>query len=141
MSVLVNLRIRTKLFLLLGLSLLAVLATIGLSASNAYQRMMDDRIDKLTGPPRPRGHPSPFRHNGLPRRCLNTLRSAGRPTHVREIVTAILTAKGLDPLDRALADATVKLAREALRQHERRGFVRLVGLQRARSARWALVEG
>ncbi len=47
MSVLANLRIRTKLFLLLGLSLLAVLATIGLSASNAYQRMMDDRIDKL----------------------------------------------------------------------------------------------
>jgi len=47
MSVLANLRIRTKLFLLLGLALLAVLATIGLSASNAYQRMMDDRIDKL----------------------------------------------------------------------------------------------
>jgi methyl-accepting chemotaxis protein len=47
MSVLANLRIRTKLFLLLALSVLAVLATIGLSASNARQRMMADRIDKL----------------------------------------------------------------------------------------------
>src|SRR5271168_2985120 len=47
MSVLANLMIRTKLLLLLGLSVLAVLATIGLSASNAYQRMMTDRIDKL----------------------------------------------------------------------------------------------
>jgi len=47
MSVLANLRIRTKLFLLLALSVLAVLATIGLSASDAHQRMMADRIDKL----------------------------------------------------------------------------------------------
>jgi methyl-accepting chemotaxis protein len=47
MSVLANLRIRTKLFLLLALSVIAVLATIGLSASNARQRMMADRIDKL----------------------------------------------------------------------------------------------
>jgi len=47
MPVLANFRIRTKLGILLGLSLLAVLATIGLSASNAYQRMMTDRIDKL----------------------------------------------------------------------------------------------
>ncbi len=47
MSLLANLRIRTKLLILLGLSVLAVLATIALSTSNAYQRMMDDRIDKL----------------------------------------------------------------------------------------------
>ena len=96
---------------------------------------------KLTGPPRHRGHPSPFRHNELPRLCLNVLRRLGVPTHVREIVATILTAKGLDPLDRTLADATAKLAREALRQHKRRECVRLVGLQPARSARWPLVEG
>ena len=47
MSVLANLTIRTKLFLLLGLALLAVLATIGFSASSADRRMMADRIDKL----------------------------------------------------------------------------------------------
>ncbi len=47
MSVLANLKIRTKLCILLGLCLLAVLVTIGLSASNARQRMMYDRIDKL----------------------------------------------------------------------------------------------
>jgi hypothetical protein len=42
-----NLRIRTKLLLLLGLSVLGVLATIGLSASATHDRMMLDRIDKL----------------------------------------------------------------------------------------------
>ena len=95
---------------------------------------------KLTGPPRHRGKPLPFRHNELPRLCLNALRSAGHPMHIREVAALVLTAKGLDPLDRALADATVKRARDVLLLLKRKGVVRLVGLQRARSARWALAE-
>jgi hypothetical protein len=98
------------------------------------------RGTKLTGPPRHRGKPLPFRHNELPRLCLNALRVAGRPMHVREIVAAVLNTKGLDPLDRDLTDATVKRARDVLLLLKRKGVVRLVGLQRARSARWALVE-
>ena len=51
----------------------------------------------------------------------------------------VLAGKGLDPLDRALADATVKRMRDVLLL-KRKGITRLVGLRRARSARWALVE-
>ena len=94
----------------------------------------------LHGPPRRHGHPLPFRHNELPRLALSILRASEQPMHVREITAAILTAKGRDPLDRALADATVKRMRDVLLLHKRKGIVRLVGLQRARSARWALVE-
>ena len=47
MSVLAHLRIRTKLGIILGLCFLALLATIGLSATNTYHRMIDDRVDKL----------------------------------------------------------------------------------------------
>jgi hypothetical protein len=61
--------------------------------------------------------------------------------HVREIAAAALNTKGLDPLDRDLTDATVKRARDVLLLLKRKGVVRLVGLRRARSARWALVEG
>jgi hypothetical protein len=49
---------------------------------------------KVTGPPRHRGKPLPFRHNELPRLCLNALRSAGQPMHVREITALVLTGKG-----------------------------------------------
>jgi hypothetical protein len=94
---------------------------------------------KVTGPPRHRGKPVPFRHNELPRLCLNALRAAARPMHVREITALVLTGKDLDPLDRALADATVKRMRDVLLL-KRKGVTRLVGLQRARSAKWALVE-
>jgi hypothetical protein len=59
--------------------------------------------------------------------------------HVREITALVLAGKGLDPLDRALADATVKRMRDVLLL-KRKGITRLVGLRRARSARWALVE-
>jgi methyl-accepting chemotaxis protein len=47
MNFLSHLRLRTKLTLLLGLSALAVIASIGLAASQLQQRMLDDRIDKL----------------------------------------------------------------------------------------------
>ena len=52
--------------------------------------------------------PSSFATTELSRLCLNALRAPGRPTRVRETTALVLTAKGLDPLDRALADATVK---------------------------------
>jgi hypothetical protein len=39
----------------------------------------------VAGPPRRRGKSLPFKHNELPRLCLNALRLAGRPMHVREI--------------------------------------------------------
>ena len=42
-----NLRVRTKLALLLGLSALALLVSIGAAASLIRQRMLDDRVDKL----------------------------------------------------------------------------------------------
>ena len=94
---------------------------------------------KLTGPPRRRGKPLPLRHNELPRLCLNVLRGAGRPMHVREITDLVLTGKSLDPLDRSLAGATVKRMRDVLLLLKRKGVTRLVMLQRARSARWALM--
>ena len=47
MSVLAHLRIRTKLGIILGLCFLALFATIGLSATNTYHRMIDDRVDRL----------------------------------------------------------------------------------------------
>jgi hypothetical protein len=94
----------------------------------------------ILGPPRCHTHPLPFRHNEMPRLALNVLRAAGRPMHVREITATVLVGKGLDPLDRALADLTVKRMRFVLLLHERKGIVRLVGLQRARSAKWALID-
>jgi hypothetical protein len=95
---------------------------------------------KLTGPPLHPGKPLPFKHNELPRLCLNALRIAEEPMHGREITATVLTGKGLDALDRALADAVVKRMRDVLALLRRKGVTRLVGLQRARSARWALRE-
>jgi hypothetical protein len=60
--------------------------------------------------------------------------------HVREIAATILAAKGLDPMDRALADATVTRTRFVPLMHQHKGFARLVGLERAGSALWALAE-
>src|SRR5208283_1246156 len=47
MNLLSRLKLRTKLALLLGLSALAVVVSIGAAASLMHQRMFDDRIDKL----------------------------------------------------------------------------------------------
>jgi methyl-accepting chemotaxis protein len=47
MNILSRLRIRTKLALLLGLSALALVVSIGAAASLIRQRMVDDRVDKL----------------------------------------------------------------------------------------------
>jgi methyl-accepting chemotaxis protein len=47
MQFLSRLRLRTKLTLVLGLAALAVIASIGLAASQLHQRMLGDRIDKL----------------------------------------------------------------------------------------------
>ncbi len=47
MNVLSRLRLRTKLILLLGLSALALAASIGAAASLLYERMLNDRIDKM----------------------------------------------------------------------------------------------
>jgi hypothetical protein len=98
------------------------------------------RSVKLAGAPRHRAKPLPFRHNELPKLCPNVLRSKDGSMHVREIAATVLTGKSLDPLDRALADATVKRMRDVLLLLNRKGVTRLVGLQRARSARWALAE-
>ena len=47
MSILSRLKLRTKFALLLGLSALAVVASIAISSSIMQQRMVDDRVDKL----------------------------------------------------------------------------------------------
>jgi methyl-accepting chemotaxis protein len=47
MRILSHLKLRTKLALLLGLSVLALVASIGVAASLIHQRMLDDRVDKL----------------------------------------------------------------------------------------------
>jgi hypothetical protein len=47
MQILSRLRLRTKLAVLMGLSALALVASIGVAASLLRQRMIDDRIDKL----------------------------------------------------------------------------------------------
>ncbi len=47
MRILSHLKLRTKLTLLLGLSALALVASIGAAASIIHQRMFDDRVDKL----------------------------------------------------------------------------------------------
>ncbi len=49
MHVLSRLRLRTKLALLMGLSALAVVASIAAASSTMRQRMIDDRLDKLHG--------------------------------------------------------------------------------------------
>ena len=47
MPFLSRLHLRTKMTLLMGLSLLAVVASIGVGASTLHRRMLEDRIDKL----------------------------------------------------------------------------------------------
>ncbi len=47
MTFLSHLRLRTKLFLILGLFALALTVECGVSASILHQRMLDDRVDKL----------------------------------------------------------------------------------------------
>jgi methyl-accepting chemotaxis protein len=47
MNILSHLRLRTKLMMLLGLSALAVIASIALGASEMKQRMLTDRVGKL----------------------------------------------------------------------------------------------
>ena len=47
MTLFSRLKLRTKLLLLLGLSTLAVVTSIAVSASFMHQRMIDDRIDKV----------------------------------------------------------------------------------------------
>jgi len=47
MRILSHLKIGTKLTLLLGMSALALVASIGVAASLMHQRMFDDRVDKL----------------------------------------------------------------------------------------------
>jgi len=47
MELLANLRLRTKLLLLLGLSLLSLVVSTGIGTSVMYRRMVDDRVDKL----------------------------------------------------------------------------------------------
>jgi len=47
MNILSRLRLRTKLVLLMGLSALALIVTIGIAASVMRHRMIDDRFDKL----------------------------------------------------------------------------------------------
>jgi methyl-accepting chemotaxis protein len=47
MNLLSRLKLRTKLALLLGLSALALVVSIGAAASLMHQRMIDDRVDKL----------------------------------------------------------------------------------------------
>jgi methyl-accepting chemotaxis protein len=49
MNLFSRLKLRTKLALLLGLSALAVVVSIGAAASLMHQRMFNDRIDKLRG--------------------------------------------------------------------------------------------
>jgi methyl-accepting chemotaxis protein len=49
MHILSRLRLRTKLALLMGLSALALVVSIGVAASIMHQRMIDDRVDKLRG--------------------------------------------------------------------------------------------
>ena len=47
MNLLSHLRLRTKLTMLLGLSALAVIASIALAASQLQHRMLTDRVEKL----------------------------------------------------------------------------------------------
>ena len=47
MTLLSRLRLRTKLTVLMGLSALAVVASIAVASSILHQRMLDDRLEKL----------------------------------------------------------------------------------------------
>jgi hypothetical protein len=59
-----------------------------------------------------------------------------KPT--QRLTALVLTGNGPDPPDRALAHSTVKRMRDVLLLLQRNGVTGLVGLQRARSARWRL---
>ena len=95
----------------------------------------------INGPPRHYERTLPFKHNELPRLCLNILRVNQRPTHIREIVARVLRDKGLDPLDKALADVTVHRARDCMLHMRRKGVVVMVGALHSKSAKWTLVDG
>jgi methyl-accepting chemotaxis protein len=49
MNILARFKLRTKLTLLLGLSALGLVASIGVGASLTHRRMLTDRVEKLTG--------------------------------------------------------------------------------------------
>jgi hypothetical protein len=89
-------------------------------------------------PPRHRSRSPHFTHGEMPRRCLAVLRAAGEPLRIREIVPAILRAKGLDASDPEIVEWAVKRARDALRLYRRQGVVGLVGNRRWRGVRWEL---
>ena len=66
------------------------------------------------GPPCHNQRSLPFRHNEIPRLCLNVLRALGMPCTSGRLPAAILAAKGLDPADAALAGVVVQRVRLGL---------------------------
>jgi hypothetical protein len=94
----------------------------------------------INGPPQRYQRTLPFRPNELPRPCLNILRANGRPTHVREIIARVLRDKGLNLLDRALADAAVHPARDCLLRLWQEGVMRLIGALHSKGSRVELVD-
>jgi hypothetical protein len=71
MHILSRLRLRTKLALLMGLSALTLIASLGLAASIIRQRMSDDRVDEL------RAVRAVRRNGGAARRAAGGLIPAG----------------------------------------------------------------
>ena len=63
--------------------------------------------------------------NELPRHCLNALRLAGRPMHVREISAAALAGKGLNEQKRRFSNATEALAEGFNVSHRRQDLIGL----------------
>jgi hypothetical protein len=55
-------------------------------------------------------------------------------------VAKVLRDKGLDALDRALADATVHRARDCMLHMRQKGVVTMVGALHSKGARWVLVD-
>ena len=43
--------------------------------------------------PKARLRTSPFRHSELPRLCIGALQDAGRPLHIRDLVSAVLALR------------------------------------------------
>ena len=98
MHVLSHFRLRTKLAILMGLSALALVASIGVAASLLRQRMIDDRIDTLRE-----------RRQHHDRRCLCRCKARstliGSPTSRRSSSSAMPSMRSASTMGRVTSSA------------------------------------
>jgi hypothetical protein len=89
-------------------------------------------------PKQVRGRNRYFNPGELSRLCREAFRDAEEPLSAREIVAAVVAAKGFDAGDRVLSHAIGDLVKATLSPMRRRGIVTKIGV--GRDVRWKLAE-